>query len=55
MMFGESGIMPDTLKFLLAIGLVAGAFYGAVLALASFPPEPTEISKPLPHDKLRQH
>ena len=47
--------MPDTIKFILVLGLIAGAIYGAALGLASFPPEPVEISKPLPHDKLRQH
>ena len=47
--------MPDTVKFLFAIGLLAGAVYGAALALASFPPEQTEITRPLSNDKLRQH
>jgi len=47
--------MPDTIKFLLFVGLVAGGVYGAAYALAAFPPEPTEIIKTLPHEKLRQH
>jgi hypothetical protein len=47
--------MPDTIKFLLVLGLIAGAVYGAALALASFPPEQSEISRPLAHEKLRQH
>ena len=47
--------MPDTIKFLLVLGVIAGAIYGGALALASFPPEQTEITKPLPHEKLRQH
>ncbi len=47
--------MPDTLKFLLVIGVIVGAVYGTALALASFPPEQTEITRLLPHDKLRQH
>jgi hypothetical protein len=46
--------MPDTLKFLLVIGVLVGAVYGAALALASFPPEQREISRLLPHDKLQQ-
>ncbi len=47
--------MPDTFKFIFVIGLIAGCVYGAALALASFPPEPSEIIKSLPHEKLRQH
>jgi hypothetical protein len=47
--------MPDTIKFLLVVGVIAGAVYGAALALASFPPEQTEITKALPNEKLRQH
>jgi hypothetical protein len=47
--------MPDTFKFLFFVGVIAGAVYGAAFALASFPPEPTEIIKSLPHEKLRQH
>ena len=47
--------MPDTIKFLIAIGLIAGAIYGAAFALASFPPEQTEITRPLSNEKLRQH
>ena len=47
--------MPDTFKFLLVIGAVAGIIYGGVYALASFPPEPTMITKTLPHDRLRSH
>ncbi len=46
--------MPDTLKFLLAMGLIAGAIYGTAYGLASFPPEQTEIIKSLPHEKLKQ-
>jgi hypothetical protein len=46
--------MPDTLKFLFVVGLIGGCIYGAAFVLASFPPEPTEITKSLPHEKLRQ-
>ena len=45
--------MPDTVKFVVYIGLVAGVIYGAAYALASFPPQQTEITRPLPHVKLR--
>ena len=47
--------MPDTLKFLIAIGLIGGAVFGAAFALASFPPEQTEITRQLSNDKLHQH
>ncbi len=46
--------MPDTLKFILVLGILAGVIYGGVVALATFPPEQNEIIKPLPHEKLRQ-
>ena len=45
--------MPDTIKFALVLALIAGVIYGAAFALASFPPEQTEITRPLPHVKLR--
>lgn len=45
--------VPDTLRFLIVIGILGGIIYGGALALASFPPEQTEIIKPLPHEKLR--
>lgn len=48
-------MIPDTLKFLLVLGLIAGAAYGSVWGLATFPPEQAEVSKALPHDKLRQN
>lgn len=47
--------MPDTIKFLFIIGVIASSIYGGALALASFPPQPVEITKPVPHEKLRQH
>lgn len=46
--------MPDTIRFLLIVGLLGGAVYGVVWSLAQFPPEQTEIVKSLPHEKLRQ-
>lgn len=45
--------VPDTLRFLFVIGIIMGVIYGGALALASFPPEQSEIIKPLPHEKLR--
>jgi hypothetical protein len=46
--------LPDSLRFLFALLIAGGLGYGAVWALASFPPEQTEIVKSLPHEKLRQ-
>jgi hypothetical protein len=48
-------VIPDTLKILLVLGLIAGTAYGSVWGLATFPPEPAEVQKALPHDKLRQN
>ncbi len=47
-------MIPDTVKFILVIGMIAGASYGAVWGLATFPPEQSEVIKALPHEKLRQ-
>lgn len=46
--------MPDTIKFILVLLLIGGAIYGGAWALAHFPPEQTEIVKPLSSEKLRQ-
>jgi hypothetical protein len=46
--------LPDTLRFLIVVGVLAGLVYGSAWTLASFPPEQTEIVKALPHEKLRQ-
>jgi hypothetical protein len=48
-------VIPDTLKFVLAVALVGFAAYGAVWGLATFPPEQTEVVRALPHEKLRQN
>ncbi len=47
-------MLPDTVKFLLVVGMLAGAVYGSAWALANFPPEQGEVIKPLPHERLRQ-
>lgn len=46
--------IPDTLRFLLVLAALAGAIYGGAYALATFPPEQSEVIKSLPDDKLRQ-
>lgn len=45
--------MPDTLKFVLVLGLIVGAVYGGAWSLAHFPPEQSEIVKSLSSEKLR--
>jgi hypothetical protein len=47
-------MLPDTVKFIVIIGLIAGAVYGSAYGLATFPPEPAPVIKSLPHEKLRQ-
>jgi hypothetical protein len=47
------GSMPDTVKFVLVLAFLGGAIYGSAWALSHFPPEQTEIVKPLPSEKLR--
>jgi hypothetical protein len=48
-------LIPDTLKIILVVGIIAGVGYGAVWGLAHFPPEQAEVVKALPHDKIRQN
>jgi len=49
--------MPSLLRFLLVLGLMAGAVYGAMYALAYwYNPKPREITVSVPPDKfLKQH
>jgi hypothetical protein len=51
---GRIPLIPDTIKFLLAVGCIVGVAYGAIWGLATFPPEQTEVVRSLPHEKLRQ-
>jgi hypothetical protein len=45
--------LPTIIRFLLIVGLIAGAVYGAMLALVTFyEPETREISTTLPSSKL---
>jgi hypothetical protein len=48
-------MIPDTLKLILVVVCIAGAAFGAVWGLATFPPEQSEMVRALPHDKLRQN
>ena len=45
--------MPFIVRFVLIIAVLAGAVFGAVWALANFPPEQIEITKPISHEALR--
>jgi hypothetical protein len=46
-------VIPDFLKFILIIAAIVGAVYGGALALATYPPEQSDVIRPLPHEKLR--
>jgi hypothetical protein len=46
--------MPDTVKFVLTLAVIGGLIYGGAWALAHYPPEQTEIVKPISSEKLRQ-
>ena len=50
----EHGIshMPDSLRFLLILAVLAGLGYGVAWYLSSFPPEPAQVVKTLPHDRF---
>ena len=45
--------MPFIVRFFLIIAILAGAVFGAIWALANFPPEQVEIVKPVSHEALR--
>jgi hypothetical protein len=45
--------LPESLRLLVIIALLAGAIYGGLWALSTFPPEQNEIVKELPSDKLK--
>jgi hypothetical protein len=47
-------VIPDFLRFILVVAALAGAIYGGAWALATFPPEPADVIRSLPHEKLRQ-
>ena len=48
----EGTSMPESLRFLLYILVIAGVGYAALWYLSSFPPAPVEVVKELPHDKF---
>ena len=46
--------MPFTLRFLLILACLAAIAYGGIWALANFPPEQSQIVKPVSHEALRE-
>ncbi len=44
--------MPDSLRFLLTLLVLAGLVYAAGWALSSFPPKPQNVVRDLPHDRF---
>ena len=44
--------MPDTLRFLLTILVLTGVVYAAAWVLSSYPPQPREVVRELPHDRF---
>ncbi|MCA0432249.1 MAG: histidine kinase [Proteobacteria bacterium] len=52
--FGNSTVIPDFLRFIILLAALAGAVYGGAYALGTYPPEPTDVIRSLPHEKLRQ-
>jgi hypothetical protein len=47
-------MVPDTVKLLFFVAIIAGAVYGSAWSLANFPPQQTEITRLLPDTQLRQ-
>jgi hypothetical protein len=48
-------LIPDTIKFLLVVAAIAGGIYGSAFGLATFPPEQSEIIRPVFSDGLKQN
>lgn len=47
--------IPDTIKFILVVGAIAASIYGGAYGLAHFPPEQSEIVRPVFSDALKQN
>jgi hypothetical protein len=48
--------MPSLLRFLVVVGILGGAAYGAVFALATYvDPKPREITVTIPQSALTKH
>lgn len=44
--------MPSLIKFLVAVGIIAGLVYSGLWALARIDPKPREITITIPQDRL---
>ena len=51
---GKSDVIPDFFRFIIVLAVLAGAVYGGAYALGTYPPEPSDVIRSLPHEKLRQ-
>jgi hypothetical protein len=48
-------LIPDTLKFLLIIGAIVASVYGSAYGLSQFPPEQSDIVRPVFSEALKQN
>jgi hypothetical protein len=46
--------VPDSLRFLIILIILAAVAYGTIWALSTYPPEQSEVIRELPSEKLRQ-
>lgn len=53
-LIGNDAAMPDSLRYLIILAVAGAIVYGAAWALASFPPERQQITKPVSTDRLRK-
>ena len=44
--------MPSLIKFLIAVGIIAGLVYSGLWALARIDPKPREMTITIPQDRL---
>ncbi len=47
-------MIPDTLKIVLFVGSISLVIYGGLWALATYPPEPSSVTRALPDEFLKQ-
>jgi hypothetical protein len=48
-------LIPDTLKFLLIISAIVASVYGSAYGLSQFPPEQSDIVRPVFSEALKQN
>jgi hypothetical protein len=47
--------IPDTVKFILVVGAIVASIYGGAYGLATFPPEQSEVIRPVFSEALKQN